>query len=64
MSVLLSPIGNGFQFLTTTGLPLSGGYLYTYQAGSSTALATYTDSTGAIANTNPCLLYTSPSPRD
>jgi len=58
MSVLLSPIGNGFQFLTTTGLPLSGGYLYTYQAGSSTALATYTDSTGAVANTNPIVLGT------
>ena len=62
MSVLLSPIGNGFQFLTTTGLPLSGGYLYTYQAGSSTALATYTDSTGATANTNPIVLGTDGRP--
>ena len=62
MSVLLSPIGNGFQFLTTTGLPLSGGYLYTYQAGSSTALATYTDSTGAVANTNPIVLGTDGRP--
>ena len=34
MAVLLSPIGNGFQFLTTTGLPLNGGFIYTYQAGS------------------------------
>ena len=62
MSVLLSPIGNGFQFFTTTGLPLAGGYLYSYQAGSSTPLATYTDSTGSIANTNPIILGTDGRP--
>jgi len=62
MSVLLSPIGNGFQFLTNTGLPLAGGYLYTYQAGSTTGLATYTDNTGAIANTNPIVLGTDGRP--
>jgi hypothetical protein len=62
MSVLLSPIGNGFQFFTTTGLPLAGGYLYSYQAGSSTPLATYTDSTGAVANTNPIVLGTDGRP--
>ena len=56
MAYLLSPIGNGFQFFTTTGLPLNGGYLYTYQAGSTTPLLTYTDSTGTIANTNPIVL--------
>jgi len=56
MSVLLSPIGNGFQFFTSTGLPLNAGYLYTYQAGSSTALATYADNTGNVANTNPIVL--------
>jgi hypothetical protein len=56
MSVLLSPIGNGFQFLTTTGLPLNGGYIYTYQAGSSSFLSTYSDSAGAILNTNPIVL--------
>jgi hypothetical protein len=62
MSVLLSPIGNGFQFFTTTGIPLSGGYLYTYQAGSSTPLTTYTDSLGTIANTNPIVLGTDGRP--
>jgi hypothetical protein len=62
MSVLLSPIGNGFQFFTTTGLPLSGGFLYSYQAGSSTPLATYTDFTGNIANTNPIVLGTDGRP--
>ena len=28
MSVNLSPIGNGFQFFTTTGLPLASGFIY------------------------------------
>jgi len=62
MSVLLSPIGNGFQFFTTTGLPLAAGYLYCYQAGSSTPLATYTDNTGNTANTNPIQLGTDGRP--
>ena len=58
MSVNLSPIGNGVSFLGTTGLPLSGGKIYTYQAGSSTPLATYTDVNGTIANSNPITLGT------
>jgi len=62
MAVNLSPIGNGFQFFTTTGLPLNGGYLYTYQAGSTTPLATYTDSAGTISNTNPIQLGTDGRP--
>jgi len=56
MAVNLSPIGNGFQFFTTTGLPLAGGLIYTYQAGSSTPLATYTDNTATVANANPIVL--------
>jgi len=56
MAYLLSPIGNGFQFFTTTGLPLSGGLLYSYQAGSTTPLATYTTSSGTTANANPIVL--------
>lgn len=56
MAVNLSPIGNGFQFFTITGQPLSGGKIYTYQAGSSTPLATYSDNTGSVANTNPIIL--------
>jgi len=63
MSVNLSPIGNGFQFFTTTGLPLNGGLLYTYQAGSSTALTTYSDNGGTIANTNPIVLGTDGRPQ-
>jgi hypothetical protein len=58
MSVNLSPIGNGISFLGTTGLPLSGGKIYTYQAGSSTPLATYTTNSGIIANANPIILGT------
>ena len=64
MAVNLSPIGNGFQFLTTTGLPLNGGLIYTYQAGSSTPLATYTDVNGTTANTNPIVLGTDGRPQN
>ena len=63
MSVLLSPIGNGFQFLTTTGLPLNGGFIYTYQAGSSTPLTTYSDVNGTVANANPIVLGTDGRPQ-
>ena len=55
-SVLLSPVGNGQQFFDNNGLPLAGGLLYTYQAGSSTLLTTYTTVNGTIANTNPIVL--------
>ena len=56
MSVLLSPVGNGISFLNSLGSPLISGKIYTYQAGSSTPLATYTDVSGSIANSNPILL--------
>jgi microcystin-dependent protein len=62
MAVNLSPIGNGFQFFTILGQPLAGGKIYTYQAGSSTPLATYTDNTGATANANPIVLGTDGRP--
>jgi hypothetical protein len=55
-SVLLSPVGNGQQFFDNNGLPLAGGLIYTYQAGSSTLLTTYTTVNGTIANTNPIVL--------
>jgi len=61
MAVNLSPIGNGFQFFNTTQ-PLAGGYLYTYQAGSTTPVNTYTDNGGTIANTNPIQLGTDGRP--
>ena len=56
MSVNLSPIGNGFQFFSTTGVPLAGGKIYTYIAGSSTPKTTYTTSAGNVAHTNPIIL--------
>ena len=40
------------------GNPLAGGLVYTYQAGSATPLATYTDSTGGTPNANPVVLNT------
>jgi hypothetical protein len=59
MAVNLSPIGNSEQFFDNNGVPLSGGLLYTYQAGSSTPLATYTDINGTVANANPIVLNSS-----
>jgi microcystin-dependent protein len=55
-SVLLSPYGNGQQFFDDNGVPLAGGLIYTYQAGSSTPLVTYTTNNGTIANSNPIVL--------
>lgn len=56
MSVKLSPIGNGFQFFTNLGIPLAGGLIYTYAAGTTTPLATYTTSAGNVAHANPIVL--------
>jgi len=55
-SVLLSPYGVGQQFFDDNGVPLAGGLIYTYQAGSSTPLVTYTENGGTIANPNPIVL--------
>jgi hypothetical protein len=55
-SVLLSSVGIGQQFFDNNGVPLVGGLIYTYQAGSSTPLATYQDNAGTIANANPIVL--------
>lgn len=57
MAVNLSFIGGaGWQFFTDSGVPLNGGKIYTYAAGTTTPLATYTSRTGLIANTNPIIL--------
>jgi hypothetical protein len=61
-SVLLSPVGNGQQFFDNNGVPLNGGFIYTYQAGSSTLLTTYTTVNGNIANPNPIVLDSSGRP--
>lgn len=44
------------RFVDTNGNALAGGKLFTYQAGTSTKVATYTDSTGNTPNTNPIVL--------
>jgi hypothetical protein len=44
------------QFFGADGLPLVGGKLFTYAAGTTTPLASYTDYTGVTANTNPVIL--------
>jgi hypothetical protein len=44
------------QFFSPSGVPLSGGSVETFAAGTSTPLATYTDSTALTPNPNPVLL--------
>lgn len=57
MAVNLSPLaGAGSQFFTDAGTPLTGGLLYTYAAGTTTPAATYSDISGATANSNPIVL--------
>jgi hypothetical protein len=57
MAVFLSPVGGvAAQFFTNTGAVLTGGKLYTYQAGTTTPQTTYTTSTGNVARTNPVVL--------
>ena len=57
MAVFLSPLGGaGWQFFDNTGAVLTGGKIYTYAAGTTTPLATYTTSAGNVARTNPIVL--------
>lgn len=44
------------QIFGSDGLPLVGGKIYTYAAGTSTPIATYVDSAAVTANTNPIIL--------
>lgn len=44
------------KFFGNNGRPLAGGLLFTYEAGTSTKIATYTDSSGVTPNTNPIVL--------
>jgi hypothetical protein len=51
-SPLLIPVG--YQFFTNAGATLSGGFLYTYVAGSAvTPQATYSDDALSVLNPNP-----------
>jgi len=55
MTTYISPQPK-LQFLDNNGVPLSGGKVYTYAAGTTTPLTTYTDYTGNTANSNPVIL--------
>ena len=48
--------GVGAQFFDNNGVILTGGKIFTYEAGTTTPLATYTSSTGNTAHTNPIIL--------
>ena len=60
MSVNLSLFaGAGWQFFDNNGIPLAGGLLYTYAAGTTTPAATYTTNLGNVAQANPIVLDSS-----
>lgn len=44
------------QFFTNNGLPAASYRIFTYAAGTTTKLATHTDSSGAVNNANPIVL--------
>jgi len=57
MTVNLSALaGAGQQFFDNAGNTLSGGKLWSYQAGTTTPQTTYTTSAGNVAHTNPIIL--------
>ena len=57
MTVSISILaGAAAQFFDNNGVVLSGGKIYTYAAGTTTPLATYTSLSGSIANSNPIVL--------
>jgi hypothetical protein len=55
MSGTLSPVGKQY-FTDGNGLPLSGGFVYTYAAGTATPATTYSDLALATPNANPIVL--------
>ena len=57
MAVNLSPVaGAAAQFFDNSGQVLTGGKLYTYDAGTTTPAPTYTNSAGNTAQPNPIIL--------
>jgi hypothetical protein len=48
--------GVGQQFFDNNGIPLAGGLIYSYLAGTNTPVATYTSSSGLISHSNPIVL--------
>lgn len=53
--VVLMPVPKP-QFFDNSGRPLAFGCVFSYESGSSTPLATYTDYTGSTQNSNPVVL--------
>jgi hypothetical protein len=53
--MILSPVPR-LGFLDNNGRPLVGGLLFTYVAGTTNKIATYTDESGGATNTNPIVL--------
>ncbi len=60
-TVSIAPLMH-LQFLDSTGKVLAGGFLYTYAAGTTTRLDTFTDSTGTIVNAWPIPLDATGAP--
>lgn len=57
MSVFISPVfGAGAQPFNGQGVVLSGGKIYVYVAGSTTATDTWTTAAGTVKNSNPIVL--------
>ena len=57
MNVFLSPFfGVGYQAFNNSGVPLAGGHIYTYLAGTTTPATTYTTASALVANANPIVL--------
>src|SRR5262249_17393947 len=56
-SMMYIAMPNGkVQFLDSSGKPLSGGLLYTYQSGASIPQVTFRDPTASEQNANPVVL--------
>jgi hypothetical protein len=57
MAVNLSPVfGVAGQLFDNNGNPLAGGKIFTYAAGTTTPVATFTSASGSIAHSNPIVL--------
>ena len=57
MAVNLSSLGGaGWQFFDNNGVILSGGKIYSYEAGTTTPAITYTSSIGSTPHSNPIIL--------
>lgn len=60
MALILAQVGNFTQYFNADGNPLAGGLLFTYYAGSTTAMVTtYNSINGDTANSNPIVLDSS-----